>query len=294
MCCALVVGVGLWGGMAKKFNAADELSYEPNVACVKGSPYGKVLGLAMQGPIDFYWHKGKTHEDAVILKDSSNKHQHGEDCGCDAHANNQPVDKKSDPICTRAKQQIKRMVANTHRQTNGQPLSPQHEKYLQGVTEDKLKLAYELDPSNYTNYGNYHLFIATTTFGKDDFDDHKAVELAKKTLEFCKRDSVDPASWITAASAAYNIVFHIGRYHNQFTIAEAKTSLVDFDFCISEYQRLRGEAFEEGHIISEDRLAEMNERARFLSKLRAAQGVYMKRMMSTKMAPGRDSIQKVN
>ena len=86
MCCALIGGVGLWGGMAKKFNAADELSYTPNVACMKGSPYGKVLGLAMQGPIDFYWHKGKTHQDEVLLKDSASEQGHGDSCGCPVHA----------------------------------------------------------------------------------------------------------------------------------------------------------------------------------------------------------------
>ena len=84
MCCALIAGAALWGGMAVKFAAEDKLSYEPNVACLKGSPYGKIFALAMQGPIGFYWHEGKTHEHASILADD---HEHHAGCadGCHGH-----------------------------------------------------------------------------------------------------------------------------------------------------------------------------------------------------------------
>ena len=307
MCCTLALGAGLSGGMAQKFNAEDQLSYKPNVACMKGSPYGKILALAMQGPIDFYWHKGKTHEDEAILKKEGHQHdescadgcddhaghdhgqtnnEHGENCGCDAHGENkqQLVELKEVPLHTRAKLKIKKMAAAAHRRTNGQTLSPAHQKYLEGVTEDKLRLAYELDPSNYTNYGNYHLFIATTTYGRSEANDDAAVKLAMRTLMFCKKDGSDPASWVTAASAAYNIIYHIGRYYNQYSVLEAKESLAEFDFCMNEYVRLRSQALEHGRIVSENRITEMETRVKYLAKLRQAQGVYMKRVMSTKMA----------
>ena len=301
MCCTLAVGAGLWGGMAKKFNAENALSYEPNIACVKGSPYGKVLALAVQGPIDFYWHAGQTHTDAETLKEGKTacadgctdhnhslpaQEEHGEDCGCGAHDEPNTAIRKIDskPFQQRAKDQIRKMAASAHRKTDGAALSQAHQDYLQGVTEDKLRLAYELDPSNYTNYGNYHLFIATTTFGKDEADDDRAVELAKKTIAFCKNDTVDPASWLTAASAAYNVIFHIGRYHQDFTIDEAKESLADFDSYIINFERLSQESLAEGRVLSEARLKEMQVRARYLGKLRKAQGVYMKKVMSKEMA----------
>lgn len=306
VCCTLALGAGLWGGMAQKFNANDELSYEPNIACVKGSPYGKVLALAVQGPIDFYWHSGQTHADAQVLKDEQaegggcadgctdhdHSHvapapaEHGDDCGCGAHdeAPAKPILAQAKPFQQRAKHHIRKMAATAHRRTDGTPLSSAHKEYLQGVTEDKLRLAYELDPSNYTNYGNYHMFIATTTFGRDEADDERAVELARKTLEFCKKDSVDPTSWLTAASAAYNIVFHIGRYYKEFTIPEAKASLAEFDFCIMHFERLSQQAVAEGRIASDARLKEMQARVQYLTKLRKAQGVYMKHVMTREMA----------
>jgi len=311
MCCTLALGAGLWGGMANKFKAENGLSYEPNIACVKGSPYGKVLALAVQGPIDFYWHSGQTHtdvetlnEDQAACADGCTDHnhskpaqaEHGEDCGCPAHGGSDTVASKIDtkPFQQRAKDQIRKMAASAHRKTNGAPLSQAHQDYLQGVTEDKLRLAYELDPSNYTNYGNYHLFIATTTFGKGEADDDRAIELAKKTIAFCKNDSVDPASWLTAASAAYNVIYHIGRYHQKFTIPEAKASLSDFDFCIMNFERLSQEAVVEARVVSEARLNEMQSRAKYLGKLRKAQGVYMKNVMSREMAERSNSKQAVN
>jgi len=318
-CCTLLLGVCLWGGMARKLDAENRFSHEPNVGCIKGSPYGKVLALAMQGPIDFYWHKGKSHEDEVILAaDKKSGHEHGEhcadscddhsghdhvghnhdapeqthsgehaeDCGCEVHGAdaNRVVAAQDKPLHIKAKMQIKKMAASAHRKTDGKPLSPAHQQYLQGVTEDKLRLAYELDPSNYTNYGNYHLFIATTTFGKSEGDDDAAVALARRTLEFCKKDQADPASWITAASAAYNIICHIGRYYEGYTIPEAKAILAEFDYCKNRYVKLRSEATTTGLNIPEKRLKEMDERVRYLTRLREAQGIYMKRVMSTQMA----------
>ncbi|MGB0993886.1 MAG: hypothetical protein ACPG32_15630, partial [Akkermansiaceae bacterium] len=178
-----------------------------------------------------------------------------------------------------AREKIKLMKAFSHRRTNGKPLSDAHQKYLQSVTEDKLKFAYELDPSNYTNYGNYHLFIATTNYGKSEADDDAALILATKTLEFCKRDNVDPASWLTAASAAYNVMFHIGRYHENYSIPEAKESIAEFDKCIATFNELLDQAVDEGRILSATRLAEMKARAKYLQRIRYAQGQYMKRLM---------------
>lgn len=307
MLTTLLAGVALWGGYAQRFNSEGKFEYEPNVACLKGSPYGKVLALAMQGSIDFYWHKGASHEHSEVLNaenghhegcpdgcdhdhasvahDFQVEHEHGEGCGCPGHSGQAAVaGEGADPLRERAKRLIKEMAATAHRRTDNKPLSPAHEKYLQGVTEDKLRLAYELDPSNYTNYGNYHLFIATTNFGKEDADDAAAVALARRTLAYCKQDNVDPASWVTAASAAYNIVFHIGQHYQDFTIPEAKASLAEFDHCVQRYHELLEKAVAEGRIVSETRYREMAERIRYLGKLREAQGVYMKRVMSTKMA----------
>ncbi len=292
----LLLGLGLWGGFSMHFHAQNQLAYEPNPACMKGSPYGKVLALAMQGPIDFYWHQGQTHEHSATLKTG---HDHGDGTGHHHHhdhdhaghdgAHQHESDDKAatvnapqKPLREQAKDHLKKMSATAHRKTDGKPLTPAHVKYLQSVTEDKLRLAYELDPTNYTNYGNLHLFLATTSFGKGDADDSRALELARATLEICKQDQIDPASWVTAASAAYNIIYHIGLHHDQYTVAEAEASLNEFDNCIEVYERLLDDAVHHNRIPSAARLHELNERVRYMGKIRHAQGVYMQRMIDKK------------
>lgn len=302
---SLLIGMGLWVGLSVHFDSEDKLSYEPNPVTVKGSPYGKVLALAMQGPIDIYWHSGQSHEHAEALNvehehqdgtshsHADHAHDHGHDhphepalevaSESTTDESRELAEKKHKPLHTRAKEKLKLMEATGHRKTDGSPISPAHRKYLQSVTEDKLVLAYELDPTNYTNYGNLHLFVATTTFGKSPADDNKAVALAEKTLVACKSDTTDPASWVTAMSAAYNIIYHIGQYHEAFTVVEAKASLKEFDDSFAKYEELLDDAVANGRIVSVARLEELNERVRYMKKLRYAQGVYMKRMMATKM-----------
>jgi len=294
----MLLGIGLWAGFSVRFNAEDSLTYDSNPASVKGSPYGKVLALAMQGPIDFYWHQGETHSHSEILNaddHSGHSHSHsghGHDHSGHHHNHSTKPEEamQEDGVAAEqgteqktlrelAKKQIRTMGARARRRTNDRPLSLAHVEYLESVTEDKLRLAYELDPTNYTNYGNLHLFLSVN-LGKSKSDFTKAQELALKTLEVCKKDQVDPASWVTAASAAYNILYHIAFYYDQYTVKEAKASLKEFDDCIATYEILLNEAVQDGRIISEERLLELQERVKYLGKLRHAQGVHMKRMMS--------------
>ena len=288
MCCALVTGAALWGGMAVKFASEDKLSYEPNVACLKGSPYGKIFALAMQGPIGFYWHEGKTHEHASTLADD---HEHHAGCadGCHGHqaeaaATGAELREGNISFRVRTQEKIKQMEASVHRKTNGEPLTVAHKQFIQGEIEDKLRLAYELDPTNYTNYGNYHLFLYTTSYGKAEADEDAALDIAHQTLETCKQDELDPASWVTAANAAYNIIDHIGRHHKDYSVAQAKASLAEFDSCIGRHEELLAQALRDGRAIPAPRLTEMEERVAYMKKLRKAQGGYMKRVMSTRMA----------
>jgi hypothetical protein len=310
ICLTCVLGLALWTGMAQKFDSEDRLSYEPNVACVKGSPYGKIFALAMQGPIDFYWHEGKSHEHAEFLADDhehDHHHEHDHEHSQayeydDGHGHNESYSENitgrdevapsnvaeiNIPVVEKAQLTIKQMEANTHRKTNDEPLSLAHRQHLQGEIEDKLRFAYELDPTNYTNYGNYHLFLYTSSFGRATADEEAALSLAHHTYSVCMLDAVDPASSVTAASAAYNIISHIGRHHSNYSISEAKESLENFDHCIDQYFNILSAALSEGLVIPQSRLAEMKERVSYLSKLRKAQGVYMKRIMSNEMAANR-------
>ena len=298
----MLLGVCLWIGFSLHLNREEKLGYELNPASVKGSPYGKVLALAMQGPIDLYWHYGETHESAEILNaehehPDGTSHSHGDDLDHGYDHDSSSVDERIvltpdesnnvgegdgnlKAFTKQVKDEFKLMGATAKRKTDGTPLSSVHRKHIQSVIEDKVRLAYELDPTNYTNYGNLHLFLSVNNLGKSAADAKKAQDLATKTLAICKKDEVDPASWVTAASAAYNVIYHIGLYHDEYTVEEAKASLRDFDDCVARYEVLLESAIQGGRIVSETRFLELEERIRFLRKVRKGQGVYMERMMS--------------
>lgn len=275
---ALVLGLCVWVGFAFNLKDNGRLEFEANVASFKGSPYGKVLALAMQGPIGLYFHKGESHETSEALKEP---HVHADGSICHEDHGNEEAEESSPPLShhRRAKDQIKKMAAYAHRNTSSLLLSPEHEKYLQSENEDMLRLAYELDPSNYTNYNNYHLFISMNDFGKSAMNQEAAVALARRTILFCQRETVDPASWLTAASAAYNVITYVGLNYEKLTKKQAKASLFEFDECMKTYEMLLDASQKKSLYIPDARLKEMKSRARFLRKLREAQGIYMKRMM---------------
>jgi len=285
----LLVGLGLWGVFALQLQEDDQLDFEPNIACINGSPYGKILVLVMQGSISTYFHEGQRHEDAEFLKaddggSGHEEHEHGEDCGCDAHANaeKEKAVPAVPPAHVRAKRYIRTLDAYTHRKTDGYVLTPAHRKYLQVITEDKLRFAYELDPSNRTNYEGLYLYLATNSLGRSEANSEAALALARRTLAYSKREDVDPNSLLTAASAAYDIGFYISQHPDQFTMEEAMASLAEYRACLEKYEMLLDQSSEKGFVVTTESLFQMNEQAKLLIVRLHAQEKYLKRIMSEK------------
>ena len=68
---ALLLGGSVaWVYSGKRLDRAGKLAYRPNVLCLKGSPFGRTIALAMRGPVDVYWHRGQVHLD-------EEDHEHG-------------------------------------------------------------------------------------------------------------------------------------------------------------------------------------------------------------------------
>ncbi|QQL44478.1 hypothetical protein [Sulfuriroseicoccus oceanibius] len=93
---AIGVGAGLWALGANGLSSGGQsaFEYEPNVATINGSPFGKTLALTAQGSIDFYWHEGADDPNAPHVHgpecadgcthgSSEDTHVHGPDCGHD-------------------------------------------------------------------------------------------------------------------------------------------------------------------------------------------------------------------
>jgi|GEM_PF-2169343 len=58
----LTLGLAAWHFAGKRLQGDGLFEAEPNVLSLKGSPFGKTIAMAMQGPIDVYWHEGEAHD----------------------------------------------------------------------------------------------------------------------------------------------------------------------------------------------------------------------------------------
>ena len=69
-----VLGLGLtaWTVAGRSLHREGKLNYAPNVLHLKGSPFGRTIAMAMQGPADVYFHEGESHE--------GHDHAPGESC----------------------------------------------------------------------------------------------------------------------------------------------------------------------------------------------------------------------
>lgn len=286
----LLVGGVTWWMSAQNLDHQKMLAYTPNVASLKGSPYGKILAFAAQGPIDFYWHQGQSHDDIEIFNAETNgEFQCAAGCaaGCEVHIHDHDhhSEQHGDTILTTeapwhvsAKEEIKKLVAYTRRRTNEVPISPKHDKYLQSEIEDKLKFAYQLDPTNTTNYSNYYYFLSVSNLGRSEADLEKCIALAQETLSICKQDQFDPSSWVTAVVASHDIAEYSIANSDQYSQKEIDAYLEEFDFCLSEYRKVLLSSLDSKRFISNIRINEMEEHIRFTLKLKESLDVTYKRL----------------
>ena len=298
----LLVGLALWLGLALRFKAEDQLRFEPNVACLNGSPYGKVLVLVMQGSINVYFHQGSRHEDAEYLKEPSNKdsvahnhseHAHDEQGNCISSSDSASAGQEPEravkvvpsvSLLSKAKRYIKTLKAYSHRRTDGVALTPAHKKYLQEVTEGKLRRAYQLDPSNYNNYLGLYLYLVVDDLGRHKNDPESAVALARRTLDYCKLEEVDPASWVTAATAAVDIGLYMGAHPESLTVRDVEAHLTELEYCLKRFEQLLVKAPENGFMVAPEALNLMLERAKQSHTQLRGQKISLRRVMAEKHA----------
>lgn len=73
----LSLGLAAWGYAGKSLQEDHLFAFEPNVLCLKGSPFGRTIAMAMQGPIDVFWHEGEAHDHVHTLGEACTECDHG-------------------------------------------------------------------------------------------------------------------------------------------------------------------------------------------------------------------------
>ena len=282
----LAGGAALWTAGAAALHPDDSFHFTPNPLGIKRSPYGKVLAMAMQGPIDAYWHAATCEDpDHCELCKAHNHHHHDGDDHDDHDAPAAGANTPNSPAL-RLQAYLDNLDSISRKRTNPRSPSDAHKFYLRRQIEDKLRFAYELDPSHYGNYNSYHLFLTEPQLGTRPSLTKEAAHLAEQTVDYCLHESNDPRPALTAASAASNILELLFLYPEHHTLAEMKHELGVIDGCLARFRELSATWRNSGlwDNLSEIRREEISDRYHFLSRVRDASDATIRRLESRQPA----------
>ncbi len=216
---------------------------------IYGSPYGEVIAMGLQGGIDRDF-QGSLGASPVSVK------------------NDHPNSWMSPFVSW-----IKKIDRLVEERTNHKSMTNAHRQYLRMKVEDRLRLAYRLDPSNYANYNSLHLFITEPSLGKNMDTVSSAVLLAEETIEYCLAKE-DPMAALTAAAAASNLVEirvnDLKKRGAKDRMDLLKNAIAELDRCIQKHQDFsrNWDDINQWSHISENRIKECQERLVFVRKFR--------------------------
>ena len=198
-------GVCAWTFAGRPLVTDPELKTPLNPLGINGSPYGQVFALAMQGPIETYFDNrggGMRHH-----------HEEGETCDHDdpdhdheAEVAETKVDNGHHSLDARFQHLLASLNQASQERTNPRASSKAQELYMRRQVEDKLRFAYQLDPSNYNNYNSLHFFLSEPSLGTRPELSSTAKKLADETIQYCLKQQNDPRPNLTAAGACTNVL----------------------------------------------------------------------------------------
>lgn len=270
-----------------------QLDIPLNPMGINGSPYGEVFAMAMQSPIDDYFHAGTNgeihshapgddhdhdhdHEDHSD-HDHGAEHVHDENCN---HGHNDAQDTENPAGSSSLKSSFRSTLVSLSKvravRTNPNPASEAFKRHLRREAEDKLRFAYRLDPSHYGNYNALHFFLTQPSIGTRPELTPTAAKLAQETVDYCLRKTDDPRPALTAAAACTNILhlmFEDRKSGNtRHSTNEMRKILELLDHSIARYHTISLQWKESGlwKNLSPQRTQECQSRYEFIMKIRNA------------------------
>jgi hypothetical protein len=257
--CLIGTGAAAWAFAGRPLVTNKDLAVPLNPFGLNRSPYGEVIAMAMQGPVENYFN---------VAMGFQGRYQ--------AEKEDKPVvtAKKLSPIA-----QLDHMVSDLDKvialRTNPQPPSQAQKLYLRRQSEDKLRFAYNLDPSHFANYTALHFFLTEGITTRKE-SAAEITKLADDTIDYCFTRNDDPKAALTAAAAATNILHMLFLDQRnaapQFTLGDMRKSLAKLDVCIANYQTIstRWDRTDNWKTLSPDRVTECIDRIDFIRKIRDA------------------------
>lgn len=271
---SIMVSTGLIGAGAvawlmaeRPLRANPEFDAPVNPLGINRSPYGEVIAMAMQGPIDTYFDTGISG---------------GIEASADAEKPQPSRQSAAAPVTAgfSLNAWFERFVTSVGKvaveRTNPKAASEALKRHLRRQAEDKLRFAYQLDPSHYGNYNSLHFFLTEPAIGTHPELTPTAAKLAADTIDYCLKQEHDPRPALTAAAAATNIL-HLMFIDAQsdrpkYSTAQMRRCLGLLDQCLTRYQMIAREwdQSNQWQLLSPQRLEECAERLRFIGKIRDA------------------------
>lgn len=271
-----LIGLGVVGFVisSRPVLGNQEIDVPLNVLGINRSPYGEVFAMAMQGPIDNYWH-------AVESGGAAHSCDGCKKCEHQTQEKKKKIAGKADaPLDVRLRNFIEAMDEGVKTRTNARPASDAHKFHLRRGIEDKLRFAYNLDPSHYGNYNAYHFFLTEPQLGTRPELTPYAAKLAEDTINYCLSRRDDPRRALTAAAAAGNVLElmlndrAMNSENSRYTTKQMLEVLKLMDHSIAVYQDVANQWTEQGlwANLSKMRLIEVEERLYFIKKVRESHG----------------------
>lgn len=273
-----LIGVGLlaWASAGRQLVTNPELAAPLNALGINRSPYGEVLAMALQGPIDTFF-------DAGI---SGNAPKPADD---DAPAATPGSEHPS--LSARFETLLIAMDKASETRTNPKAGSEALRRHLRRQAEDKLRFAYQLDPSHYGNYNSLHFFLTEPAVGTHPELTPSAAKLAEDTIQYCLKQEQDPRPALTAAAATTNILeLMLNDQLNpkpRYDTAQMRQYLNLLDHCLARYDHIAREwdQSKQWDRLSPQRINECEERRHFIAKIRDAMDQSILRLEQKKLGP---------
>jgi len=256
-----LIGAGAltWAFAGRPLTANPDLDVPLNPLGINRSPYGEVIAMAMQGPVDTFFDAGMSGG------------------GPTPEAAPEVTAEKTAPsINARLGTLLSSLDEASVARTNPRAASEALKRYLRRQAEDKLRFAYQLDPSHYGNYNALHFFLTEPSIGTRPELTPSAAKLAEDTIQYCLRQDQDPRPALTAAAAATNILHLMfsDRLNAtpKYTTAQMRQCMALLDHCLARYTSIsqQWDQSKQWDLLSPQRIAECAERAQFISKIRDA------------------------
>jgi hypothetical protein len=267
--CLIGGGVFAWAFAGRPLVTNPDLKVPLNPLGINGSPYGEVFAMAMQGPIDTYFHGG--------MGLGGHRHEDGKSCdSCKTPSEADAVVKSSAPLGGGFENFLASLSQLSEVSTNPKAASDAHKRYLRRQTEDKLRFAYQLDPAHYGNYNALNFFLTEPSVGTRPELTPSAAKLAQDTIQYCLKQEHDPRPALTAAAAATNMIHlmfaDLQSEKPKFTTPQMRQCLDMIDHCIARYETLAHEwdQTKNWELLSPQRISECEDRFSFISKIRDA------------------------